>query len=245
MIPFLRKSIYKSGDFIGEYQIIKLIGEGRFGVCYLVTLNNKHYVMKKLKPKAVKKSKDKLFFEEKILKCVNHASIPKIIDTIKDNNIYAYVLEYKSGKTIEEMIFGDRHKFTYAEIYKIGIKIIEIIKYLHERNIVHRDIRVPNVIVNEEEVYLIDFGLSRFANNERYRFCEDFMYLGHLLLHLYYSSFTKTNKKSKPWYEELKLSKDELNFLKKLLEMKENYKSIYDLECDFINIYSLAESLKS
>ena len=73
----------------------------------------------------LRKSKDKLFFEEKILKCVNHASIPKIIDTIKDNKIYDYGLEYKSGKTIEEIIFGDRHKFTCTEIYKTGIKIIQ------------------------------------------------------------------------------------------------------------------------
>ncbi|WP_330409719.1 protein kinase domain-containing protein [Romboutsia maritimum] len=98
-------------------------------------------------------------------------------------------MEYKIGKPIEEMIFGDNHIFTPAEIYKAGIKIIGIIRYLHERNIVHRDIRVPNVIIDDDDVYLIDFSLARLVNNERYVPSVDFSYLGHLLIHLHYPSF--------------------------------------------------------
>jgi serine/threonine protein kinase len=234
MIPFFRKRIYIPGCLIGRYKVIRLIGEGRFGVCYLVDLNGKQYVLKEIKPKTIKKSGNKIIFEQEILSSIDHPSIPKIIDTIKNNNIYAYILEYKSGKTIEDMIFGDNHIFTPAEIYKVGMKIIDIIKYLHERNIVHRDIRVSNVIIEGEEVYLIDFGLARSINNERYTPFVDFSYLGHLLLHLYYSSFKKTNKKSEPWYNELELPLEELNFLKKLLDLDDIYKSIYDVERDFL-----------
>ena len=239
MIPFFGNKIYPPGFLIGEYKIIRLVGEGRFGICYLVDLDNEKYILKKIKPKAIKKSGNKVLFEERILSSINHPSIPKIIDTIKNNKIYAYILEYKTGKTIEDMIFGDKHMFTPDEIYKVGIKIIDIIKYLHERNIVHRDIRIPNVIINGDDVYLIDFGLARFINNEKYIPSVDFTYLGHLLLHLYYSSFKKSNKKSKPWYDELELSLGELNFLKKLLELGDSYKSIYDIERDFIEIYPI------
>ncbi|AQR90005.1 hypothetical protein [Clostridium saccharobutylicum] len=67
----------------------------------------------------------------------------------------------------------------------------------------------------------------------------EFLYLGHLLLHLYYSSFEKTNKKSKPWYDELDLTMSELKFLKKLLGLNDEYNSIYDLERDFIELKTL------
>lgn len=237
MIPFFRRKIYPQGYEIGKYKIIKLIGEGRFSICYLVNFGDNEYILKEIKPKAIKRSGNKVIFEQEILSSIDHPSIPKIVDTIKKDNLYSYVLEYKRGKTIEDMIFEDNYIFTPAEIYKVGIKIISIIKYLHERNIVHRDIRVPNVIVNEEDVYLIDFGLARSVNNERYTPSVDFSYFGHLLLHLYYTSFEKTNKKSKPWYNELELSEGEVNFFKKLIGLDNIYKSIYDVERDFILLY--------
>lgn len=241
MIPFFKKKKYKPGCLVGKYKILGLIGEGRFGVCYLVDLDGKEYVLKELKTKAMKKSGKKIILEQEILSSINHPSIPKIIDTIKSDNIYAYILELKKGKTIEDMLFGDNHIFAPDEIYKIGIKIISIIKYLHQRNIVHRDIRVPNVIINEEEVYLIDFGLARIINNERYIPAVDFSYLGHLFLHLYYSSFEKTDKKSRPWYDELELSMNELKFLKKLLGIDDSYESIYEVEKDFMKFKEVYE----
>ncbi|MFT8313048.1 MAG: protein kinase [Clostridium sp.] len=234
MILFFSKKKYPSGFLIDGYKVIRSIGEGRFGICYLVDLDGKQYVLKEIKPKVMKKKDKKVVFEEEILSSIDNPTIPKIIDTIKKDNIYAYILEYKSGKTIEDMIFGNKHRFSKYEIYKIGIKLIDIIKYLHGRSIVHRDIRVPNVIIDEERVYLIDFGLARLIDNKKYTHYEDFIYFGHLLLHLYYSSFTKTNKKSKPWYEELELSSIELKFLKKLLGLDREYKSIYDIEKDFL-----------
>lgn len=236
MMPFFRKKVYMPGYLLGEYSIIRLIGEGRFGMCYVVSLDSKQYVLKEIKPKSIKKSGNKIIFEEEILSYIDHPSIPKIVDTIKNDKIYAYILEYKKGKTIEDMLFGDKYVFTPSEIYKVGIKLIDIMKYLHERNIVHRDIRVPNVIVDKGEVYLIDFGLARLINGERYTPSVDFSYFGHLLLHLYYSSFKKTNEKSEPWYNELDLSLSELNFLKKLLGLNEKYRSIYDVERDFLEL---------
>ena len=135
------------------------------------------------------------------------------------------------------MIFGDNHIFTPAKIYKVGIKIIDIIKYLHERNIVHRDIRVPNVIIDEDDVYLIDFGLARLVNNENYVHSVDFSHFGHLLIHLYYSSFKKNNKKSKPWYDELELSEKEIVFLKRLIGIQEKYENVIDIEHDFYQLF--------
>ena len=105
MIQLFRRKIHPPGCLIGEYKVIKLIGEGRFGVCYLVNLDGKQYVLKEIKPKAIKKSGSKIIFEQEILSSIDHTSISKIIDTIKNDNIYGYILEYKSGKTDAEKDF--------------------------------------------------------------------------------------------------------------------------------------------
>lgn len=166
----------------------------------------------------------------------NNLVIFKIIDIIKNDKFYGYILEYKIGKIIEEMFFRDNYMFICVEIYKVVIKIIEIIKYLYERNIVYRDIRVLNIIINGEDVYFIDFGFVRIINNERYFFNVDFLYLGYLLLYLYYFFFEKINKKLSFWYDEFDLIMSELKFLKKLLGLNDEYNSIYDLERDFIEL---------
>ncbi|QXE18552.1 protein kinase [Clostridium sp. 001] len=237
MISFFKRKVYPAGCFINEYKVIRLIGEGRFGVCYLVNLGGKEYVLKEIKPKAIKKNGSKIIFEKEILSSIEHPSIPKIFDTIINDDMYAYILEYKTGKTIEEMLFEDNHVFTQPEIYEVGKRVINIIKYLHDNNIVHRDIRVPNVILHENNVHLIDFGLARFINNERYVPSADFSYFGHLLLHLHYSSFEKSSRKSKPWYSELELTEKNIMFLKKLIGIKENYKNIIEVEDDFCKVF--------
>ena len=236
-MPFFQKKIYPPGFLLGGYKIVQSIGEGRFGICYLVDSETKRYILKVIKPNAIKKSGHKLIFEERILSSIDNPAIPKIIDVIKADGVHGYILEYKSGRTLEEMIFDDGHVFSQGEIYKVVIKLIEIIKYLHKINIVHRDIRVPNVVINGEEVYLIDFGLARIVDNDKYVTAIDFSSLGHLLIHLYYSSFDGTSKKSGPWYEELELTEKETIFLKKLLGLEQEYKSIVDVEYDFEKIF--------
>ncbi len=219
---------------IDKYTIIKIIGEGRYGICYLASNNNKNYILKQLKKEMLKKIGKKVYFEGEILSSINHNYIPQFIEKIEKDKFSGYVLEFKEGKTFEEIIFKDNYIFKRKEIYKICFQLISILKYLHSMGIVHRDIRVPNTLYNNGKVYLLDFGLARWINDERYTIDEDFSYLGDFLLHLYYTSFEIANKKSKPWYDELNLYKEELMFLKRLMGIEKKYKSLDELQLDFL-----------
>ncbi|WP_446897116.1 serine/threonine protein kinase [Clostridium sp. LBM24168] len=237
MISFFKKKICPPGSFYGGYVVVKFLGEGRFGICYLVELDGRQYVLKEIKPKMVKRQGNKILLENKILASINHPSIPRIFDMVKNNTTYAYIMEFKKGKTLEDMLFNDMYKFNRREIYKIGIKTINIMQYLHERNIVHRDIRIPNIIIDGDRVNLVDFGLARQVDNVKYKFYDDFLYFGHLLLYLHYSSFVKKSRIKKPWYEELELSCHEINFIKKLFDLSGGYKNIYDIKKEFLKLY--------
>lgn len=226
------------GKQYGQYKIIKPLGEGRYGICYLaVTDCGEHVIIKRFKPSIFKKNMEKNANEAVILSQIDHPAIPKLLGVINQNDLYGFVLEQKPGHTVEHMLFKQKYSFKEMEIFNIGRQLIGIIKYLHGNGIVHRDIRVPNVLVHGSEVSLVDFGLARWADNKRYLYDHDFSYLGDFLLYLHYSSYKKKQRKSRPWYIELDLTVAQIQFFKRMLRLEKPYTSINEVEKDFISVF--------
>jgi serine/threonine-protein kinase len=228
---------YSPGQFFEDFKIVKIVGEGMYGICYLITDDKNLYILKQLKKKMYEENTIKVHYEEEILKALKHEAIPRYIRKIENGHFTGYVLEYKRGTTFETMIFNQRHMFTRKEIHYIGKQLIDILSYLHGKGVVHRDIRVPNTLFNANHIYLVDFGLARWIDNKKYKADIDFSYFGDFLIHLYYTSFIDKPKKSKPWYEELVLSSKELLFLKKLMGIEKRFESINEVEVGFEEIF--------
>ena len=229
------------GKRYGKYNIEKPIGEGRYGVCFLANLDiGEKVVIKKFKRSIFKKNSKKNMYEAVILSKLRDNRIPEFLGVINEKGFYGFVLEFKSGCTVKDILFKYKHKFTNEEFFNIGLKLIKTIKYIHGNGAVHRDIRIPNVLVDKEEVYLIDFGLAKWADNNKYTYDLDFSYLGDFLLYLLYSSFeTKQKYKKLPWYKELSLTNKQMLFLKRLLGIEVAYENIDDIEKDFIKVFGV------
>lgn len=221
---------------INGYKLIKKVGEGRYGICYLATKDEESFVI----IKQFKKTNDKNnhAFEAVMLSQIDHEAIPQLLGVINRDDFYGFILEHKAGWTLEQMLFKQHYRFTPNEIFHIGCQLIQILKHLHDKNIVHRDIRIPNVVIHNGKVSLIDFGLARWVNKREYQFDQDFSYLGDLLLYLHYSSYTTKSKKERPWYEELNLKKEQIHFYKRLLKLETPYSSIIEVEKDFIAAFA-------
>lgn len=234
---FRRDKLFKPSELIREYAVEKIMGEGRYGICYQVSHKQKFYILKQLKRGMLKKAGAKLRFEEEILLNLEHESIPRFIEKIEGEDFCGYVLEFKEGSTFEDIIYIDKRVFSREEIYRVGYQIVGIVKYLHSMGVVHRDIRVPNTLYDGHIINLVDFGLARWINNKKYSADMDFAFLGDFLLHLYYSTFECTGGKKRPWYEELVLTELELLFLKRLMGIKQRYTSFLEVEGDFFNVF--------
>lgn len=235
MLDILMKKdvLYSPSKKIGEYSIVRKLGEGRYGISYLAKKDNSNVVIKQLKKKMMKKNTKKEFYEPEILQKIKNqnSNIPKFICNYKTDNSRGYILEFKEGKTLDELLL-DGHIFDRNEIYYICEELLNIVECLHKNNIVHKDIRVPNIVYNQGEISLIDFGLARYIDNKKYTADLDFWYIGDCLLYLYYSSYEKSGK-SKPWYKELDLYEEEKKFLKRLLNIDKKYLNIADVKKDF------------
>lgn len=238
---WLYRKLKYSGKRVGKYIIERPIGEGRYGLCFLAKSDMEEtVVIKKFKPSIFKKYSERNVYEAVILSKLKDKRIPEFLGVINQKGFYGFILELKHGCTVKDLLFKYKHKFTSEEFFNIGIQLIKIIKYIHVNCVVHRDIRIPNVLIDNGDVYLIDFGLARWADNSEYSYDLDFSYLGDFLLYLLYSSFeTKQKHKKLPWHKELPLTREQQLFLKKLLGLELAYENIDDIERDFIKVFMM------
>lgn len=223
---------YKVKETVNGYSIHKVIGEGRYGIVYLaINDKNEKCVIKQLKKAMLEKTRNKLIYEEQILQQLNNPKFPKFISKFKDEYREGYILEYMSGRVFEDLLAEDSYKFSKAEIYSIGSQLLELVEILQNNNIVHRDIRLPNIIRKENnELALIDFGLARTIDNDKYVKEIDYWFIADFLIHLHYSTYIETDSIEKPWYEELDLNVEEIKFLKKLMGIEGMYQNIEEIK---------------
>ncbi|OHS93300.1 CAMK family protein kinase [Tritrichomonas foetus] len=102
--------------------------------------------------------------EVRVILKMNHPGIIKIFDFLVDNNFFYLVMELCSGDTLVKQIPppGTIDEERAKPIFK---QILDVIKYIHEQGIAHRDLKLENALLDTKgHIKLIDFGFSRFAD---------------------------------------------------------------------------------
>lgn len=246
---------YKKGEIIGgRHRIDSLLGTGSYGRSYLVydCDEQRQAVLKSLRlhKRLTRRGRESFMREAELLQSFCHPAIPKFYCIGEHQGVPYFTMEQIHGKTFEQLIFEDGKTYSEHQAFTIGMKIIRIIGYIHSSGIVHRDIRIPNVMVQGSELKLIDFGLARSLErnpNPRRRkpanllkeasYQSDFYGLGHLILFLLYSGFEAgENQKELCWEEELKLPSFSTFVIRKLLQEEKPYQGWKDIYEDFYKI---------
>jgi len=95
----------------------------------------------------------------KKLKKIQNPHIPEIFYLSK-----SFVIEeYIEGKNLSEVLNAE--KISDAKIISILIQLCDCLKILHAEKIIHRDIKPSNLILKDDKIYLIDFGISRLVKD--------------------------------------------------------------------------------
>uniref|UniRef100_UPI00398ED7F9 serine/threonine-protein kinase PLK3 n=1 Tax=Pristiophorus japonicus TaxID=55135 RepID=UPI00398ED7F9 len=142
----------------------RLLGKGGFARCYEMTdlSSNRIYAVKVIPHSRVSKShqKDKIVKEIELHKSLSNKHIVKFYHSFEDDeNIYIF-LEHCSHKSLAHILKA-RKTLTEPEVRYYLRQIILGLKYLHVRDILHRDLKLGNFFVNDNmEVKVGDFGLA-------------------------------------------------------------------------------------
>ena len=148
--------------FFNKYTLIKKLGEGSFGAIYSAKSQHNWYAIK-LENKS--RSQNLLENEAYIMSYLHGKRIPFIKSFGYSGDYNVLVMELM-GKSLEE-IFENLpiKKMSVNCVGKLGLQMIEILEYIHNKHIIHRDIKPDNFVMGRGEkskyLYLLDFGLAK------------------------------------------------------------------------------------
>ena len=167
---------------LNDFSFDRFLGKGSFGNVYLARKNgtNKEYAIKQM-PRNNPKIEKNLQNEIGILKNIKHNNIINYVTTIPTFSHYFIITEYCNGGTLTQCLL--KYIEIYGRAFPEGIvqylmrQIVDAIKYLHNKRIIHRDIKLDNILVHFENEYdkinlnmlkatikIIDFGISKYLD---------------------------------------------------------------------------------
>lgn len=165
----------KEAKILGDYTVIKQIGQGSLGSVYLAEhrFMKKHYILKVL-PEEL--SSDRSFiqrFEEdiSILSTLDHPHIVKIHNVSYSHGQYFLVTDCvvdELGETtnLTQYMISRGKRIEEDELVRLLKQIAGALDYAHAKKLVHRGLKLNNILVSNRpgtqiDLYLSDFGLSR------------------------------------------------------------------------------------
>lgn len=148
------------------YTEIKPLGSGGFGSVSLYEhkLSHKKVAIKKVALRTLISPEDinRVYNEIGALRELRHPNIVQLYQTFNLQNDFCFVMEYCSGGELKDYIkkFGP---MSGEQIYNVALQIVSGIRYCHNSGIVHRDLKLENILFSDgsyEVIKIVDFGIS-------------------------------------------------------------------------------------
>lgn len=150
-----------------RYKILQIIGEGANSTVYRAFDVSRHAevaIKSQFYPSAVTAQAQ----EYAIHKNLDHEHVLRILDYIRVGSRHYFVFELCTHSLIS---FVNEYDTNIRGIKRIMRMALLGLHYIHRRGIIHRDIKLSNLLVHEDTVKLCDFGLSCFEKDRNFSHC--------------------------------------------------------------------------
>lgn len=163
-MPFERE---RSGDLVGPWRLLRLLGRGGMGEVYLAERVDGMYrtqVAVKFLRLELSTQTERFANERRILASLVHEGIARLLDAGVDAQGIPYVvMEHVDGEPIDR--YCQRHGLAVRQRIELFLKVVDAVQYAHGNLVVHRDLKPENVLVTATgEPKLLDFGIAKLLD---------------------------------------------------------------------------------
>jgi serine/threonine protein kinase len=150
-------------SFEGQYEILRVLGEGGMGKVLLARnrATSTEVAAKQILPQYVRDEELVRRFqrEGRILASLDHPNVVAIHSTFLSDAGGTIVMQYVGGGTLTQAI--NARNVAIGTLLGLFDGVVAGLEYLHANNVIHRDLKPGNVLIDKMSARISDFGLSR------------------------------------------------------------------------------------
>ncbi|MEA2042192.1 MAG: serine/threonine protein kinase [Bacteroidota bacterium] len=157
------------GKYVLNYEIDEIIEKGGMSTVYLgihKSLKRK-VAVKHLYPNLATKPENRKRFKNEALRLASfsHPAILTLYDYVENEQGHFIISEFVEGQNLDEYVDLVTGPMPESKALGIMTQILDAVGHIHSKNVIHRDIKSSNFIINEDnKVKVIDFGIAKLLD---------------------------------------------------------------------------------
>jgi len=165
------KTLFPPDFGLVKLDLLETLGTGTFGRVRLVRSleDHQYYALKMMKKGRIVRLRqlEHIQNEVRILSRVRCSFVSELYAVFQDDNSLYVMLEYIPGGELFSHL-RRQEKFSQAECQFYTVELVCALQYLHELNVVYRDVKPENIMIHKDgHLRLVDFGFAKFLDDDR------------------------------------------------------------------------------
>lgn len=157
-------------DKLNEYQFLQVLGQGAFSTVYHVRAKKsmEEFAIKVIQKTRVKTKKQikSLQNEIDIQRTLKHPNIVQLFDFFEDEEHFYLLMEFNPGVDLRNTI-QKGGRFSEGCCKEISRQLVEAVNFLQASGIMHRDLKLANILIHKSKPQITDFGLAVKLDEEQ------------------------------------------------------------------------------
>jgi tRNA A-37 threonylcarbamoyl transferase component Bud32 len=155
----------REANYVSHFRLLELLGEGGMGKVYKAadSITKNIVAVKVLNPAIMKdvENRKRLRNEGNLLSSFSHPHIVKVFEVGETETQSFIAMEYLPGGTLRQHL-EKTYPLPIQELGRIFLQICDGVSEIHSRDIVHRDLKTGNIMLDDKhDIRIMDFGLSK------------------------------------------------------------------------------------